>query len=1035
MKILKKSVLPLLIFMILCILQITPAFAAKTTETEYAYLYFYTIDGDEIESLTRKIKVGQKITFKDPDDYKYNVYKDSDGGVIRGEKDDLYDTVNGIEWWDETDTDNIKKYKAGDRWSAGEATAYFFRVHTDNPGITGENVAIATDKDMVYLSFFNQDMEPIEEEDGTLTYDAEITTKDTFIFPDPKEVCDNGTYWVCTTDDGKTSLWKAGSKVKFDAGSYEFHIATDDPVTVTFYYPFGVDIVVDAFAGGQYGQTMTAKVGESITLYKSPGAIVWGCTFKGWTVDDSDDEKVYSGGTSFKITDNQDIGLSMVYEEDENWDPYAKDENGELINKQELMNTSENINELGGTGYDTHIDSSGRLSTTYTKKRVNSGTVLYGVPSTYKKSQDLTSLKNGGDAKDVGSYTKDKYGYDMDKSKITDPNLGDVLKQDNSAQMMDVYGNSMMYHSDLSRLDDMCVAWIRLYEMKNSVPSFVSMIKDWDQTEIDRFEAIEFALISQEYPGKENSLYKRFNSTTDAEVIAAKKKGTEFAPIESATLPEWKDEYMSEKAFNMLKYTKTIFSGWANSYDDGVYEAYKGTGGSIHQVAASIQLNSFMQRFANTVNKSIYALATRVTNSTNKISSTSLAKSISGLFVIEARAETNDLGTAKQYGSHITHGLDNETQIFRRQFFNKSKISRYSAYSFGSLEGLTVTQTLTLQVIYNFLTSNGFSPAMAAGACGNLWQECNFEYTDGLTGKDKSYVGLIQWGGNRKTALKNYAASQGGSAADLNIQLGYLLQELNSGYLGRMNSFISSHSSGQTAATVTNVQLATDAWAIYVEGCVCNTSSGIHSSHNAAKCAFAANGISYQELGTRRAYAENIYAALTFATEDFSGDGAIITPLTQYALSLITTRSGYRYVYGGKDLATGIDCSGFAAHVLNKFGATPHLPTGNAEAQSALGTGVTVNPAYMRPGDLVFYKTNNGKAVGHVAIYIGNGLIVGAQSSKTGIATAQWNYNTKIVCVRRFFNTGDTAVTEIKNTNSDADSNTDDSAGSEMENQ
>lgn len=1021
MKRLKKIVLPLIIFVALCILQITPAFAAKTTETEYAYLYFFTIDGDEIESLTRKLKVGRKITFEDPNDYKYNAYKDGDGNAIKGEKDDLYDTVNGIEWWDETDTDHIRKYKAGDQWSAGEATAYFFRVHTDNPAVTGENVAIATDKELVYLSFFDQYMSPIEEEDGSLIYDTEITTKDTFTFPDPKDTCSNGIYWVCTTEDGKTSLWKAGSKVKFDAGSYEFHIATDDPVTITYYYPFGEELAIDAAPGSQYGQTTTAKVGDSITLYKSPGAVVWGGTFKGWTVDESNDDKIYSGGASFKITDNQDIGLTMVYEEDENWDPYAKDLNGETIAKQQLMNTSENINELGGTGYDTHIDSSGKLATTYTKKRVNSDTVLHGVPSTYNKSQDLTSLKNGGDAKDVGSYTKDKYGYDMDKSKITDPNMGDVLKQDNSAEMMDVYGNSMMYHSDLSRLDDMCVAWIRLYEMKNSVPSFVSMIKDWDQTEIDRFEAIEFALISQEYPGKENSLYKRFNSTTDSEVIAAKKKGSEFAPIESATLPEWKDEYLSEKAFNMLKYTKTIFSGWANSYDDGVYEAYKGTAtnGGIHQVAASIGLNSFVQHFANTANKGMYALATKVTDSVNKFSSTSFAKSISGLFVIEARAETNNLGAAKQYGSYTTHGLDNETQVFRRQFFNKSKISRYSAYSFGSLEGLTATEMQTLQIVYNYLTTNGFSPAMAAGACGNLWQECTFEYTDGLTGKDKSYVGLVQWGGDRKTALKNYAAAQGGSAADLNIQLGYLLQELNSGYLKRMNSFISSHSSGQTAATITSVQLATDAWTIYVEGCICNTSSGIHSSHNASNCALAANGVSYQELGIRRKHAEAIYGALTFSTADFSGTGAIITPLTQYALSLRTEVSGIPYVWGGTTMS-GFDCSGFAQHVLGKFGAS--IPRTSKE-QARSGQAITVNPSYMQPGDLCFYTNSKGE-VHHVTIYIGNGLIVGAQSSKSGIKIARWNYNS-VTYVRRFFNIGDAAVTQIANTGSDSDTNAD----------
>lgn len=1027
MKILKKTVLPLFIFIALCILQITPAFAAKTSEVEYAYLYFYTIDGDEIESLTRKIKVGKKITFEDPDDYKYNIYKDGDGNVIKGEKDDLYDTVNGIEWWDETDTDHIRKYKAGDQWSAGEATAYFFRVHTDNPAVTGENVAIATDKELVYLSFFDQDLNPIEQDDGSFTYDTEITTKDTFTFPDPKEVCDNGIYWVCTTEDGKASLWKAGSKVKFDAGSYEFHIATDDPVTITYYYPFGEDLAIDAAPGSQYGQTTTAKVGDSVTLYKSPGAVVWGSTFKGWSVDESSDDKIYSGGASFKITDNQDIGLTMVYEEDENWDPYAKDLNGETIAKQELMNTSENINELGGTGYDTHIDSSGKLATTYTKKRVNSGTVLHGVPSTYSKSNDLTSLKEGGDATNASDYTKDKYGYDMDESKITDPNMGDVLKQDNSAEMMDVYGNSMMYHSDLSRLDDMCVAWIRLYEMKNSVPSFVSMIKDWDQTEIDRFEAIEFALISQEYPGKENSLYKRFNSTTDSEVIAAKKKGSEFAPIESATLPEWKDEYLSEKAFNMLKYTKTIFSGWANSYDDGVYEAYKGTATNdgIHQVAASIGLNSFVQRFATTVNKGMCMLTARVTSSINQISNTSLAKSLSGLFVIEARAETNNLGDAKQYGSYTTHGLDNETQVFRRQFFNKSKISRYGTYSFGSLEGLTATQAMVAQRVFNFFIEKGYSTAMAAGACGNIWVESNgFNSALEELGGGGGY-GLIQWTGTRRTSLENYAKKQGKAVSDLELQLEFLWYEMSGSEKTRIDNAMAKYTNGQTTATITNVKLAAEIW------CACFERPRHDTVEEAAE-PVAYDGHRYSHMSWRLDHANDIYNGLTLmASGDYSGTGAIITPLTQYALSLRTEVSGIPYVWGGTTMS-GFDCSGFAQHVLRKFGVS--IPRTSKE-QARSGQAIAVNPSYMQPGDLCFYTNSKGE-VRHVTIYIGNGLIVGAQSSKSGIKTVKWDYD-PVAYVRRFFNIGDAAVTQITNTDSDSDTdtNSDTDANAETESQ
>lgn len=993
---------------VILLFQITPAFAAAKADTGYAYLYFYTIDGDEISALEKKVKTGKSYTFKDPNDYKYIVYKDGDT-IIRGENDDLYDTVTGIEWWDETDTEHISKYKSGQTISFDKAGEYYFRVHTDNSAITGENIAIAKEKDMVYLSFYDENMDPIETGEDEYTFDTRITTKDTFTFPDPKSVCDNGIYWACTSDNGtkkKSYLFKAGEKVSFNAGDYEFHVATSDPVEISYYYPFG-NIVTDGVEpGDQYGQTITAKVGDTITLYKSPGAVVWGCTFKGWIDDNSEDEKTYSGGASFKIMDNGIAHLSMIYEEDENWDPYAKDLNGD-VKRKSLMNTSENVNKIGGTGYDTYIDESGRLASKYTPKKVNSNTTLYGIPSTYNADDQLTSLKKGTDSKDVENYAKDRYGYKMEDSKITDPNLQDVLKQDNSAYMMDVYGNSMMYHSDLSRLDDMCVAWIRLYEMKNSVPDFATKIQSWDAEEINRFEAIEFALISQEYPGKKNSLYSRFNSN-DADVIAAKAKGTDFAPIADAKLPEWKDEYLSEKAFNMLKYTKTLFSGWADTYEDGVYEAYKGTDGGIHRVSDA-KSNGLMNRFADFVSNSTSTLSSRVSEAIESVKTFNLVESLSGCFTITAYAETNGLSTSKQYGSHVTQSLDNETQIFQRQFFDKSKISRYGIYSFGSLDGLSATQIIVAQRIFNFLIEKGYSEAMAAGACGNFWHESGGFKVDVEEYSGGGGYGIAQWTRERRTALERYAASKGKAASDLEVQLEYLWSELSGSYNAKMNGVISARANGQTTATITNVKLAAEVWCATFE-------KPTHDKSDQASEPVAYDGHRWSGMQERLQYANAIYSALTLISGDFSGSGAIITPLTQYALSLVTERSGIPYLWGGTTEA-GFDCSGFAKYVLGHFGKS--LPRTTKE-QVKEGQEIPVNPAYMRPGDLCFYTYNDippesTDSVNHVTIYIGNGMIVGAQGKASGIKVRKWDYR-KVYYVRRYFDINEAAVTPIAGT-------------------
>ena len=97
---------------------------------------------------------------------------------------------------------------------------------------------------------------------------------------------------------------------------------------------------------------------------------------------------------------------------------------------------------------------------------------------------------------------------------------------------------------------------------------------------------------------------------------------------------------------------------------------------------------------------------------------------------------------------------------------------------------------------------------------------------------------------------------------------------------------------------------------------------------------------------------------------------------------------GNPYVSGGTSLTSGADCSGFTYRVYADFGYS--LPRTSSQQRSA-GTGVSYEEA--QPGDLICYD-------GHVAIYIGNNLIVHASSSKTGIKISNAQYKT-ILSVRR----------------------------------
>lgn len=97
---------------------------------------------------------------------------------------------------------------------------------------------------------------------------------------------------------------------------------------------------------------------------------------------------------------------------------------------------------------------------------------------------------------------------------------------------------------------------------------------------------------------------------------------------------------------------------------------------------------------------------------------------------------------------------------------------------------------------------------------------------------------------------------------------------------------------------------------------------------------------------------------------------------------------GNPYVLGGTSLTNGADCSGFTYRVYQEFGYS--IPRTSYQQRSA-GTGVTYENA--QPGDLICYD-------GHVAMYIGSGMIVHASSAKTGIKVSRAQYRT-ILAVRR----------------------------------
>lgn len=91
------------------------------------------------------------------------------------------------------------------------------------------------------------------------------------------------------------------------------------------------------------------------------------------------------------------------------------------------------------------------------------------------------------------------------------------------------------------------------------------------------------------------------------------------------------------------------------------------------------------------------------------------------------------------------------------------------------------------------------------------------------------------------------------------------------------------------------------------------------------------------------------------------------------------------YVWGGNSLKSGVDCSGLTQQVYRQLGIS--IPRTTYEQAK---NGKTVNRNQLLPGDLVFYNTGakDPNGVGHnshVALYIGNGQVISAENSRSGI--------------------------------------------------
>lgn len=297
----------------------------------------------------------------------------------------------------------------------------------------------------------------------------------------------------------------------------------------------------------------------------------------------------------------------------------------------------------------------------------------------------------------------------------------------------------------------------------------------------------------------------------------------------------------------------------------------------------------------------------------------------------------------------------------------------------------------TEQKIWVYLKSQNLSDITVAALMGNLQQESGL---DPRSGENETHMGIVSWDKDgRFAALQGYAKQQNKDCWDLDVQLDYMMKELNgNGWIDEKAKL----SVLKSCEKIDHLEYKSESdygavWCIarYYEICTSDTQKyGVQDYDKRLNFAQKFyDAFAGKDLDTLKPATNDLNQSKWANKDKQNVNSVTLTDVTKYACQFI----GNKYVWGGTSLTDGCDCSGFTMKVYEKFGVT--LPHSSA-AQASCGTKVN-GIKNAKPGDLFFYA--NGSNIHHVAIYLGNNLIVHAWNSKAypagGITTTPANYS------------------------------------------
>lgn len=357
------------------------------------------------------------------------------------------------------------------------------------------------------------------------------------------------------------------------------------------------------------------------------------------------------------------------------------------------------------------------------------------------------------------------------------------------------------------------------------------------------------------------------------------------------------------------------------------------------------------------------ALAANVTSTTNVNVRSGPGNSYSVLTVMSKGTTTANLG---QSGGWVKVTVNGKTGYVYSKYLTGSSSASTST---NTNSGTTTTTTSVSKTVY--VTASSLNVRSGPGT--------SYSVIGGLSnGKSVSVVGT--------------------SNGWYKIQYGSGYGYINSSYTSSSAPSSSSNSSSSTSATLSSAKAKT----MYSTTAGLNVRSGAGTSYasigslsygQAVTVVDSSSywykikyGSGYGYVGSKYLSSSKPSASTSSSSSSSSTSSTSSSASSNSITSVARSLLGCSYAYGAAG-PTSFDCSGFTQYVYGRCGIS--IPR-SSSAQYASAT--KISKSSLRAGDLVFFSnSSSGGSVGHVAIYLGDGVIIHSANSKTGVCTASLN--------------------------------------------